>query len=261
MAGLVPTQVRLCAQLSASQRILRAVLVLLLAVLFVVGARIVAVMADNRLGISATDGGDYVGAEAHFHRNLVGNWIESWIGHYNEGVARHEQERFSSAVESYERALETVPRPRRCMVALNMAYALEAWGDQEFPRGNTADGLQLWERAKGVAADAQCAYEQGDKPQEEQEESPDEGMPQGDDEGSGQTKQQETIERLESKLDQGRQEEQRTEEHSPDEDHQDQQSRQRELEANSKQAEQNRQHLEDKADDLGLGGGSSEETW
>ncbi|WP_155859392.1 hypothetical protein [Cellulomonas sp. KRMCY2] len=96
----------------------------------------------NASGIASFEDGDHAAAARTFEAVGVANLVERWKAPFNTGTARYQQGDLWDALDELDHALELVPDPSRCMVQINRALVLEAWGDDEM------------EQATGIAAEA-----------------------------------------------------------------------------------------------------------
>lgn len=164
------------------------------------GAKFALTVVSNEAGRQALTRLDYAGAQSWFENNLRFNWFEPWIAHYNVGVALYHQENWWAAENQFQTALPLAPDPKKCTVAMNLAWTMEAKGDSLRARGDGPSATLAWNGAKEVLKRQRC-----------------------DDSGE-RAAQEETQERLEDKLDQQSRDrdEQQESEQKPDQEPQDQ---------------------------------------
>lgn len=160
-------------------RRLRALIVgLLTAALLSTGVKLGVTVVSNEAGRQSLTRLDYAGAQSWFENNLVLNWFEPWIAHYNVGVALYYQDNWWEAEAQFETALPLAPEPRKCTVALNLAWTLEAKGDSLRKRGDGQSATLAWGEAKEVVVKQRCDSEQERDSQQETEDRMQEKMEQ-----------------------------------------------------------------------------------
>lgn len=137
--------------------------------------RIADTAVSDWLGTSAYESGNYVDAARYFSRNLVLNVTEPWLAPFDRGTARFALREWAAAESDYRSALPLAPEKHRCRVALNLAWTLEARGDDLRRANLAAEALDTWQQARDILRNYQCpdehaAEQQQLKPKLEQSE-------------------------------------------------------------------------------------------
>lgn len=219
-ASLVPrgaTARALTNSLRWGRRLRALVVAVLTAALLAIGVKFGVTVVSNEAGRQALTRLDYAGAQSWFENNLVANWFEPWIAHYNVGVALYYQDNWWAAENQFETALPLAPEPKKCMVALNLAWTMEAKGDSLRARGDGQNAALAWGEAKEVLEKQRCEAEEESDSQEE------------------------TEDRLQDKLDQQSQDSDQPEESEPEPDRE----QQEQLEQANRAAQEREQQQRD----------------
>ncbi|MCU1432701.1 MAG: hypothetical protein JWP95_1806 [Actinotalea sp.] len=82
-------------------------------------------------GIRLFDDEQYPAAVSRFAAVDGADVVERWRAPFNRGTAELRDDNLWRAQRHLDRALELVPDDQRCMVQINRAHVLEAWGDLE----------------------------------------------------------------------------------------------------------------------------------
>lgn len=191
-------------------------------VLAVPGVVIATQLTGLARGNQLWSGRDYVGATTAYGVALQVNVAEPWVAWFNRGVAHYGQRSWQQATDDFTRAAELAPDDKQCMVRLNLAWSLEAMGDELAWTGDDAGARIYWEMARDPLVEAECRDDQPDdsdsnnnsnksedgKQGQEGDGQPQPGQPEGDEgpeghvaqPGDSQAAQQHATEtRLESK--------------------------------------------------------------
>lgn len=158
-------------RLSAKKRqfIASSVLVLISLIALLVGTKYVFTSYVTARGLAEIRQQDYVAAENSFRMNLYANWYERWRSPYNVGVALYHQRSWVRSQEQFQAALEYAPEDKKCLVALNLAWSYEAYGDDLARRSDLVKASVAWRQAETVAKEAECS--DGDDENNEDEDS------------------------------------------------------------------------------------------
>jgi tetratricopeptide (TPR) repeat protein len=194
MNRLIPAGATATAMAAAARRgrRLRSIAVgILVALLLAFGAKLLVDVVSNAAGRSALGRQDYAGAQSWFENNLALNWFSPWLAHYNNGVALYYQQNWKGAQAQFEKALPLAPDSKKCTVAMNLSWTLEAKGDSLKQIGDTPNAALAWGQAKDVAKRAKCDNSQQPKKKSE---------PSDRDKGSQAQQKADTESRLQSKI-------------------------------------------------------------
>jgi tetratricopeptide (TPR) repeat protein len=118
--------------------------------LFAVGSRLIGLSATNQVAMDLYDQGRYESSAEQSTKLLDDNVIEPWIPYFNRGDALAGQQKYTDAVDDFEKALELAPADRRCDVRLNLALSWELLGDIYFQGGYLQGAILLYQTAQAV---------------------------------------------------------------------------------------------------------------
>jgi len=79
--------------------------------------------------------------------------VEPYIPWFNRGDAYAAQEKYTDAIDDFEKALELAPAERECDVRVNLALSWERLGDIYAVNGYPQGAIQLYQAAKTVIAE------------------------------------------------------------------------------------------------------------
>lgn len=118
--------------------------------LLAISARTAGLLVGQAAGEADYSAERYPAAGRHFALNRVLNPVVRWVAPFNEGAARHADERHGDAVRAYRAALDLAPGPWQCVVRNDLATALEARGVAEQEDGLLSEAISTWEEARVV---------------------------------------------------------------------------------------------------------------
>lgn len=125
-------------------------------VLVAFGLRVGQVWATNEAGRASYQAGESVNAVDAFTANQAVNLLQPWVAEFNLGTARHQQGDWIKAEAQFRTALALAPRTQVCMISLNLAWTLEARGDEAAASGNPAGAVSAWQAAQQALDAAGC---------------------------------------------------------------------------------------------------------
>lgn len=179
---------------------------------------------------------NHADAEQQYTRSLDVSVLNKWIPVHNRGVARFELRSWDAAAGDFEAAAALAPAERQCTVRLNWSLALESGADALRETDDVAGALVRYTQAEVVLAETTC---------------PDEPAPDG---GTLSDAWNEARQRVESKKSDG------ASTWTPPEETEDA-DRSDELDERAKQAQEERQRVEDQQGSEPVEGGSGERNW
>lgn len=98
---------------------------------------------------------NYSMSEAWLRPLEVLNLIEPYIVQYNLANVQFSRSNYTSAVDLYRGALETVPKNRECAVRINLALSLEALADKDASQKKYDQAILLYDQAKATLFDGE----------------------------------------------------------------------------------------------------------
>lgn len=179
---------------------------------------------------------NHADAEQHYTRSLEVSVLNKWIPVHNRGVARFELRSWDAAADDFETAADLAPAERQCTVRLNWSLALESGADALREADDIAGALVRYTQAEVVLAETTC---------------PEDPAPDG---GTLSDAWNEARQRVESKKSDG------ASTWTPPEETEDA-DRSDELDERAKQAQEERQRVEDQQGSEPVEGGSGERNW
>ncbi|MEN8705216.1 MAG: hypothetical protein ABF306_03670 [Nocardioides marinisabuli] len=123
--------------------------------------KVLVMVEHDRAGRAALAEGDYSGARASFAANSLLNWFEPWVAPYNEGLALYRARDHKRAADHYKAALSEAPAHQKCRIAVNLALALEAGGDDAAGRGHLEAARSGWTAALATLQEEACDSPRG----------------------------------------------------------------------------------------------------
>lgn len=112
--------------------------------------RLIGVTLDNQVALELFDSGQYE-ASAEKSTELLGETlIEPYVPWFNRGDANAAQEKYTDAIDDFERALELAPAERKCDVRVNLALGWERLGDVYAAGGYPQGAVLLYQAAETV---------------------------------------------------------------------------------------------------------------
>lgn len=148
----------------------------------------------NLVGTSAYDRANFSTAASRYTNTQFLNIVQPWKAYFNEGTADYSAGRFFTATQSFDIALDKVPKnpqdqPRgvdECAVRVNYSLAYEGIADETFAVGDAAMAENYYTSALEMLADCADSGEGGETAedaQERQEESQQQTRDEQDDTG------------------------------------------------------------------------------
>lgn len=137
----------------------RAVMVatsLLAVVLLAFSLKVWLMVAGNESGRQSYAAGESERAAEAFGANLRLNVLEPWVAHFNKGTAHYQAEQWQLAEDEFRAALAQVPEQHACMVALDLAWTIEAQGDELAADGKSDEARARWAEARKVLDGSRC---------------------------------------------------------------------------------------------------------
>lgn len=135
-------------------------------------------------GIHAFNQQSHATAASRFNWLHLGNVVERWKPHYNEGTAVYAGGDFFAASELLETALELVPSNEEqpteaeCLVRLNLSLSYEGLGDEAAASGASANAIEHYQRAQDAIA--MCGSSGGEDSSESEQATDDASERQGE---------------------------------------------------------------------------------
>jgi len=124
-----------------------------LVALVYVAVRLIGLSTVNQTAIDLFDSGAYAASEQRSTSLLDQNIIEPYLPWFNRGDAKAAQERYTDAIDDFERALELAPGDRQCDVRVNLALSWERLGDTYAAAGFPEGAKQLYAASLAVIAE------------------------------------------------------------------------------------------------------------
>jgi tetratricopeptide (TPR) repeat protein len=109
-----------------------------------------AVVTEGALG--EYDSGRYQASADRSTTLLENNILQPWLPWFNRGDALAAQEKYTDAIDDFERALALAPAERQCDVRVNLALSWERLGDIYVSGGFFQGAVLLYEQAAVVIA-------------------------------------------------------------------------------------------------------------
>lgn len=123
--------------------------------------------ATNQSGIAAYEQGYWVQAHVEFASNTDWNLLQPWVAHFNSGTVQYQQANWASAEHDFRAALGLRPGGARCMISLNLAWTLEAKGDQQASSGLWDAAKASWQAGRDVLAASGCENRAAPEPDQQ----------------------------------------------------------------------------------------------
>ena len=125
--------------------------------LLYVAVRLMGVSIGNGVALTAYDSGRYSSSAEQWRSMQDETLIEPYIPWFNRGDASAAQEKYTDAIDDFERALELAPAEKKCEVRVNLALAWEKLGDAYVAGGYFQGAVLLYQAAEAViAAGPEC---------------------------------------------------------------------------------------------------------
>lgn len=125
--------------------------------------------ATNQTGLDNYASGYWATAANYFAQNKPLNFFQPWLTPFNAGSAHAQDRNWVAAEAELRAALQARPGQARCMISLNLAWTLEARGDEEAAGGNEASARVSWRAALLVLDESGCATNPAPQPGQESE--------------------------------------------------------------------------------------------
>lgn len=125
--------------------------------LLYVAFRLMGVSVTNSVALTAYDSGRYESSAEQWRSMQNETIIEPYIPWFNRGDASAAQEKYTDAIDDFERALDLAPAEKKCEVRVNLALAWEKLGDIYAAGGYFQGAVLLYQAAEAViAAGPEC---------------------------------------------------------------------------------------------------------
>jgi len=123
--------------------------------LLYVAVRLIGLSVVNQTAIDLFDSGSFEASEQRSTSLLDQTIIEPYLPWFNRGDAKAAQERYTDAIDDFERALELAPTDRQCDVRVNLALSWERLGDIYADAGFPDGAKQLYAASLAVIAEGE----------------------------------------------------------------------------------------------------------
>jgi tetratricopeptide (TPR) repeat protein len=125
--------------------------------LLYIAFRMMGVSFGNSIALGAYDSGRYESSAERWRSMQDETIIEPYIPWFNRGDASAAQEKYTDAIDDFERALELAPAEQKCTVRVNLALGWEKLGDAYAAGGFFQGAVLLYQAAEAViAAGPEC---------------------------------------------------------------------------------------------------------